>query len=192
MSRQRGYTLVEVLIAVTVFSVLAGSVYLALNSLSAAAFVQRERSAELAELQLAMARLESDLRQLASRPVRGADGQLEPALFGRAEQLEGTRAGWSNPLEHGRGQLQRFGWSVDEQGLTRRAWPATDRTPRTNPVDERVGAGLQVLEFRYYGAEGRWLEQWPESASPDELPRAIRYWVETERFGRIERTVVLP
>lgn len=192
MSGQRGYTLIEVLIAVTVFAILAGSVYLALNSLGAAAFVQRERSIELAELQRALARLEADLRQLASRPVRAADGQLEPALIGQPGSLQGTRAGWANPLGHGRGQLQRFGWFSDGQTLVRRSWAVTDRTAATGALDEPVLAGFQGLEFRYYGADGRWLEQWPETGAFEALPRAIRYQLETASFGRIERIVVLP
>ncbi|TVS11536.1 MAG: type II secretion system protein GspJ [Wenzhouxiangella sp.] len=192
MRRQRGYTLVEVLIAVTVFAILAGSVYAALNTLSQAAFVHRERSVELAELQRGLVRLETDLRQLAARPARGPDGQLMPALAGQGGGLEGTRAGWANPQQHRRSQLQRFAWSAQSDQLVRTSWPVTDRTPATPAFNEEVLAGLQLLEFNYYSADGRWLEQWPENGASAELPRAVRYRLETDGFGLVERIIVLP
>lgn len=189
---QRGYTLVEVLIAVTVFAILAGTVYAALNTLSQAAFVHRERSAELAELQRALVRLETDLRQLTVRPVRASDRQLLPALAGQAGQLEATRAGWANPQQHRRSQLQRFAWSANRDRLVRTSWSVTDRTPATPAVAEEVLAGLEALEFGYYSADGRWLEQWPEDGASAGLPRAVRYRMETTGFGQVERIVVLP
>lgn len=192
MNAQRGFTLIEVLIAVTVFSVLAAAVYVSLNALSDAAFAQRQRSAELAELQRGIARLDADLRQLASRPVRAADGDLVPALLGSSAGLEATRAGWANPQAQRRSDLQRFGWTLDAEGLTRISWPVTDRTAGVAPMQEPVLADIEAFEFAFMNAAGVWLENWPEEAVPGALPRAVRYRLDSARFGRIERIVVLP
>lgn len=191
VSGARGYTLIEVLIAVSVFAILAGSVYLALSALAEASYVQRERSRELAELQLTVTRLESDFRQLVSRPVRLPDGNLAPALVGQRERFEATRAGWANLAEQRRSQLQRFGWYRQGQTLVREFLPVTDpagdRAAQTEPMLDPIGG----FELEYRSLDGRWLDQWPPETAPDALPVAVRYRLRTERFGTIERIVVL-
>lgn len=186
-----GFTLVEVLIAVSVFAILAGTVYLTLSALSEAAFVQRERSEQLAELQLGIARLEADLRQLVTRPVRVADGAHEPALVGGRDRFEATRAGWGNPQGQRRSQLQRFGWQVSEQTLVRQSWPVTDRVGANTMEQERVLDGVADWRLEYRTADGTWREQWPSESQPGTLPVAVRYRLQSQRFGWIERTVVL-
>lgn len=192
MSGARGFTLIEVLIAVTVFAVLATAVYVSLNTLSDAALTQAQRSAELADLQRGLARLDADLRQLASRPVRAADGELAPALLGSSFRLEATRAGWANPQAQPRSDLQRFGWQLNSDSLSRISWPVTDRAAGVSPNRESVLGDIEALEFAFLNAAGVWLESWPEDTAPDALPRAVRYRLESARFGRIERTIVLP
>lgn len=188
----RGFTLIEVLIAVTVFAVLAAAVYVSLNALADAAFTQRQRSAELADLQRSLARLDADLRQVATRPVRGADGQLLPALAGRRDRVEATRTGWLNPMQQQRSELQRFGWSADGTSLVRSSWAVTDLTPASARLDERLPVQIAELEFAFLDPAGQWLESWPPDESLYSLPGAVRYRFESARLGRIERVIVLP
>ena len=188
----RGFTLIEVLIAVTVFAVLSGAVYFSLNLLADAAFTQRQRSDDLAELQRALARVDADLRQLVSRPVRSPDGALQPALAGSRARLEATRTGWLNPQQQQRSELQRFGWSIDGQTLIRTTWPVTDLAHGTVSRAEEVLEQVAEIEFAYLGSGGEWLEDWPSSELMDGLPQAVRYRLESDRFGLIERLIVLP
>ncbi len=188
----QGFTLIEVLLAVTLFALLAAAVYGSLNMLSDTAFTQRQRSAELANLQRAVARLDADLRQLATRPVRAADGESLPSLVGRHDRIEATRSGWTNPLQQPRSELQRFVWSADGERLIRSHWPVTDPTPVTPRLDEPVLDQVGGLRFAYLGSAGQWLDLWPEEGAVDELPRALRYRFDSHRFGSIERIIVLP
>ncbi|NDY96454.1 type II secretion system minor pseudopilin GspJ [Wenzhouxiangella limi] len=190
-SLPRGYTLIEVLIAVSVFAVLAGSVYLALSALSEAAFVQRERSQELAALQLSVTRLEADLRQLVSRPVRRFDEGLAPALDGQRDRFEATRAGWANLGDQRRSQLQRFGWQRQGEGLVRQFHPVTDPAGAGARQTETVLDAVDGFELEYRSEDDRWLDQWPPEAALEALPSAVRYRLRTARFGVIERIVVL-
>jgi general secretion pathway protein J len=187
----RGYTLIEVLISVSVFAVLSGSVYLTLSAMADAAAIQRERSESLAALQLTVARLDADLRQLVSRPVRVADGGLEPALYGRASEIEGTRAGWGNVARQSRSQLQRFSWRRVGTGLQRQYFLVTDGSSQSSSQIETVLQGVEAFEIAYRGADGLWLDQWPAAAGIQALPTAVRYRLQQSDFGLIERIVVL-
>lgn len=187
-----GYTLVEVLVAVVIFGILAGSAYAALDSLSRAAMAHRDRAGDFADLQMAVARLDSDLRQLVSRPVRSAHGQLEPALSGRRHSLAATRAGWANPANQRRGTLQRFGWQFSNGELVRESWPVTDRVPATQSLSETVLVGVGRFELRFRDETGGWQDAWPAGAAGERsLPTAIEVELETVRFGRLRRLVVL-
>jgi general secretion pathway protein J len=191
LARQRAFTLVEVLIAVLVFGVLAASAYVALDGLSRAALSQRAHADELAKLQMAVARLDADLRQLTTRSIR-IEGGREPALLGEAGRLVATRAGWANPSGLGRSHLQRFAWQVEDGQLSRLHWPVTDPAPGTQPMFDPVLAGISDWQFRYRDGTGGWHERWPLDAGQLEaLPSAIEVSFVTESFGPIRRLLVL-
>ncbi|MEM7053328.1 MAG: type II secretion system minor pseudopilin GspJ, partial [Pseudomonadota bacterium] len=117
--RQLGFTLVEVLVAVLVFGLVAAITYGGLDALTQASGEHTTRANEFAELQRAVAALDRDLRQLVSRPVRQADNSIAPALAAQVNGFAATRAGWVNPGSQRRGQLQRFAWQLQGEQLIR-------------------------------------------------------------------------
>lgn len=188
---ERGYTLVEVLVSVLVFAVMSASAYVALDGLSRAAESHRDHSASLAELQLAVARLDADLRQATARPVRDANGQQQAALVGDRSSVTATRAGWGNPGQVRRGALQRFSWQNDGANLVRIYWPVTDVVDVTRVHAEPVLA-IRDLVFRYRDHERRWHDRWPvDGQSPEILPTAVEVQLHSEHFGPIRRLLVL-
>lgn len=186
-----GFTLVELLVAVLVFGLLAAAAYGGLNALSAAAAAQRERSLAFAELQRAVATLDSDLRQLVSRRGRDRRGRLLPVLDGAAQTLLGRRAGRMNPAELPRSQLQQFEWRAEGNLLVRRVWPRVDSAPDSAPSGRTGFGAVSDIEFRFRDSAGVWHRQWPASSPPGLLPGAIEYVLETPVFGRVRRVVVL-
>ncbi len=186
-----GYTLVEVLVAVLVFAVMAASAYVALDGLSRAAESHRDHGEQLRALQLAVARMDADLRQIAARPVRDAEGQHQAALVGDRARLTATRAGWGNPGQVRRGHLQRFSWQVDDGRLVRTHWPVTDVVDASRAHSEPAISAREV-SFRYRDHESGWHDQWPVGdLPPNILPTAIEVELHSESFGRIRRLQVL-
>jgi general secretion pathway protein J len=186
-----GYTLVEVLVAVVVFAILSASAYVALDTLSRAADGHRDRSEAFGDLQLAVARLDADLRQLAARPVAVGAGRTEPALLGEARRLAGTRAGWVNPADVKRSHFQRFGWQLKGTELQRVRWPVTDRVSDGQSITETVLPDVESLSFAFRDQQGAWQQQWPPDETLARLPAAIEVTLDTRRFGRVRRVVVL-
>lgn len=97
--QQRGFTLLEVLIAVTITAVIGLGVWQVINGV----VNSRDRVNELAEqfdgLQRSMLLLERDIMQVVNRPARDIYGDFQPALSSRADDfsLLLTRQGWRNP-----------------------------------------------------------------------------------------------
>ncbi|HKL54164.1 MAG TPA: type II secretion system minor pseudopilin GspJ [Wenzhouxiangellaceae bacterium] len=186
-----GFTLVELLVAVLVFGLLAASAYGGLTALSAAVGAQRDRSLALAGLQRAVATLDSDLRQLVSRRGRDRDGRLLPVLGGDSQILLGRRAGRLNPADLPRSQLQQFEWRLEQSVLVRRSWPEVDSAPDTPPTGRTVFDQVTAIEFRFRDSSGAWHRQWPASSPPQLLPSAVEYVIDTPVFGTVRRLVAL-
>ncbi|NKI35670.1 type II secretion system minor pseudopilin GspJ [Wenzhouxiangella sp. XN79A] len=191
--RANGFTLIEVLVAVLAFGLLAAATYTGLSRMAEGAGQLDGRAERLAGLQRAVATLDQDLRQLVSRAAPGPDGRTRPALAGSVDGWVGHRSGrW---LADERGSvLQTVAWSCTGDGrLERRAAPdaAAALPVGPDPRAQRFAVGCRAFRLRYRDALGQWHERWPVDAEPAGLPAAVEYAFESDAFGTIRRLVVL-
>ncbi len=198
MTRQHAFTLIEVLVAMAVFAVLAAFAYGTLSQTLLSAEILGDRMDRLQALQRTMRTLTDDLQQLAPRPVRDDLGDnLRPALdtgFQSGFAMELTRGGWNNPIVLPRSTLQRVGYRVEDAELVRYHWYALDRTLNSNPVAVTLIDGVEGLEFRFLVGDNEYSTQWPPLNRPGALgarqrPRAIEVTLRLEDEGEIVRLV---
>lgn len=198
MIRLRGFTLLELLVAVAIFAVLATLAYGGINSVTETRRQVEGHSAELAALQMALSRLSQDIEQAVLRPVRDpyGGGQDEPLLSGPRELSDGplllTRTGWRNPAGSERSHLQRVVWRQQEERLLRAHWARLDRVATDEPIEQVLLEGVQWVRLRYLDADSVWHEQWPPLAlqldeAPPSLPRAVELTIALEGWGEIRR-----
>lgn len=202
--RQQGFTLLEVLIAITITAVIGIGVWQVLNGV----VLSRDRVDELASdfegLQRTMLLLERDINQIVNRPSRDIYGDFKPALTTREDEfaLMLTRQGWRNPLGIRRSRLQRVAWEYTGTELRRRYWPVLDLGQEDNSRDQLLLEGVTDFEVRLLNDQNAWEPEWPSGDAmaalnprtrPDlPLPVALRITLEHERFGVLERIFVLP
>jgi general secretion pathway protein J len=198
MRTARGFTLVELLVAMAIVAVIG---VMALEGLSQALIQQSiasERADRWREIQLALRIVMQDLAQVHPRPTREELGEtFQPSLLASPTAqfpLEMSRGGWSNPAGFARGSVLRVAYDWEEDKLVRFTWPVTDRTLATPPQRTELLSGVEGLEIRFLAASGEWLLEWPpvDMSSPTRfvaLPRAVELTVELEDFGRVWRIV---
>lgn len=185
-----GFSLLEVLVALALFAVIATLAWGGLDSLARSRQILAEQTGLLTDVQRAIGRLERDLRQAVSRPVRIEDGSRRPALLGGAEGVELTRlalpGGWQSPQP----ALERLAWRCRDDTLQRLRWPTLDRAGTTVAEIEDVLTGVSDCRWRYLGRTGP-LTQWP---GPDAivLPRAIELRFARTGEGEYRRVLELP
>ncbi|WP_323754292.1 type II secretion system minor pseudopilin GspJ [Marinobacter sp.] len=201
---QSGFTLMEMLIAVTITAVIGLGVWQVVSSV----VNSRDRVNALAEefdgLQKAMLLLERDITQVVNRSARDVYGDFKPSLTSRedAYELLLTRQGWRNPLGLRRSGLQRAGWEYTGAELRRRYWPVVDQGQDEDSRDILLLNDVKTLEIRFLDEEGKWHDHWPTdqalaAMTPGQrpviaLPMALEVTLEHERFGEIARLFTLP
>src|SRR5690554_341499 len=198
-----GFTLMEVLIAVTITAVIGLGVWQVINGVVTARDRVNDVSGEFENLQKTMLLLERDLNQLVNRPVRDVYGDFQAALSSREDSFELvlTRQGWRNPLGLRRSGLQRVGWEYTGTELRRRYWPTVDRGQEDNSQDLLLLDNVVSLEIRFLNSQLNWQDDWPSdqdlaSLSPGArpvlpMPRGIEITLEHELFGELVRTFAL-
>ena len=197
--RTRGFSLIELLVALAVFAALAAAAYGGLAQIAATRGALARQQDRFAEVVRAISMLERDLRQAISRPVRGnGRGEYLPALAGTGDRIELTRIGFANPLAEPRSNLERVAYAVDAHRLMRGRYVALDRAPDAGPAATAVLGNTQGLSLRYLGNDGAWRSTWPPSEAPDGmktyelLPRAVEFRVATGDIGELRRVIELP
>jgi general secretion pathway protein J len=198
MRLARGFTLVEVLVALAIVAIIG---IMALEGLSQAIEQQSLASARAdrwREIQLAMRVVTQDLAQLHPRPTREELGQsFQPSMLANPTAqfpLELSRGGWSNPGGFTRGTVLRVAYAWEDDALLRFTWPVADRTLSTPPQRTELLTGVTNLEVRFRASSGEWFSEWPptELTGPMRLvsmPRAVEFAVELDDFGRVWRLV---
>lgn len=198
VARQRGFTLLELVIAIGIFALMSAMAYGGLNSAlntRAHADVQADR---LAQLQKAMLIMGRDIEQAIDRGVRNNYGDPEPALAGGgygSSILEFSRSGRANPMGQPRSHLQRIGYLVADDRLLRQTWPVLDRSIDTTPFEAVLLDKVKRVGLRFMDANREWQPQWPPASSTNpnpgqttpDMPRAVEITIDLEDWGRVRR-----
>lgn len=197
----RGFTLLELLVAVAIFAMLGIGSYRLLASTIAARDASREHDAALIRLQKALVVLQRDLAQTAARPVRNDYGDAVGALILNNNSLEFSRQGWPNPLEAPRSELQRVRYEVNEKGeLWRLAWSQLDRERGMEPGKSLLLEKVDGLQIRVTGGNGQVDTEWPpqrtqntsDPAALAVLPVGVEWIMSVKPWGEIRRVFRLP
>ena len=191
--RARGFTLVELLVALAILALLSLMGYRAVASLTESEVRLSAEAARWRSLEALFARLEADLRQAQPRAVRRGNDAV-PAWLGAVDLdgnalLEFSRAGPEFSLEPGSAG-QRIGYRLRDGTVEVLYWPYLDAAPETAPAAYALAGGVARLTFAYLDRGGTWRERWPVSGEAV-LPRAVRVEVVLAQGERVERWLVL-
>lgn len=196
--RAAGFTLLELLVALAIFSIIGVAAYRGLDNTLA---IQAQLSADgqrLAEVQFAMQLIERDIEQMRARSIRDEYGNSQPILATGQQQgllMSFTRAGWDNPLQQARSQLQRVAYWLKDAQLIRVYWPQLDGN--TTLYESTLLQGVESVGLRWRDNAGRWQKQWSateftaKDAAPA-LPNAVEISLELRDWGEIKRLLLIP
>jgi general secretion pathway protein J len=177
-----GFTLVEALVSLFVFGLIAsGCVMLLMQGVESQRRVS-EAHAALRELQTARALLSSDLAQLAARKMRMPDNAYAPAFLGGGEAgLAFVRASAeADPERAALTALTHVAYVVDGDRLVRRSRRDLDPLAGGAATDRIVFAHAEDVRFEFFDG-AQWRTNWGEGAPP----RAVALLAKIPRYGEV-------
>ncbi|TXH03533.1 MAG: type II secretion system protein GspJ [Nevskiaceae bacterium] len=175
MMRARGFTLLELIVVIAIFGIMAAMAYGGLNSvLQTRARVEQSLS-RTAQYQKAWMRLRNDFQEVRNRPVRDAYGDLQPAFSGNRDgRVDFTHAGWRNPLLQPRAGLERvfYHYNDKDKTLVRSSYRVLDQAQDSKPVDNPILDRVTDISWRYLDTSREWQTTWPPSTTATSTPSA--------------------
>lgn len=195
--KQRGFTLIEVLVAMAILAVVIMATHQILDSITKAKEASDEKIAELNGLQTAFRLMDQDFSQMTQRTVRNeaGDAQEQYLLAGRyilESQYDGiafVRDGWVNPINLlPRSELQAVGYRVLNDNLERVYRVYVDQLDNMEPRVQVVLKGIEELKFEFLDANNEWQEQWQIKA----LPKAVAVTLQQIEAEPIRRVFLVP
>jgi len=210
---QRGFTLVEVLIALAITAVVSTLAYSSLSAVVNAVDSIRESVERTSEINRAWMIISRDINHFVTRPVRDEFGDEEPALVGGPAArftLSLTRTGWHNFARHPRSNMERVNYRLEDEALWRDSYPVLDRVADSEPREVLLLQGVEYLELRFLATLGQlqflsdssdvdtrnWAENWVlDSSVPGTRllpPVAIEVRLQLDDIGEMRRLYALP
>lgn len=179
----RGFTLLEVLVALAVFAVIAAIAYRGLDQVATNKAHLDQEMRFWRELALVMDRMEADFTQVVPQSRIDAEGRLRPPFFyGRVEG--------ENRLElirfDGTKQAVRVGYRLREGALEMLLWQDSSRV-KVYPLLARV----ERFDLAFLEDDRNWRKDWPEN-SKILRPRGVSVSIGLAGRGDFERVFALP
>ncbi|MCK5810959.1 MAG: type II secretion system minor pseudopilin GspJ [Cocleimonas sp.] len=192
-SQALGFTLLELLISMVIFSTMSLMAYAGLNSVLTSNRVTQEQEEALKGLQRTMMFLEKDIRQLVARPRHANYGESLAALqtvdLELTAVLEFTRQGNPNPAEKMRSALQRVRYVLDKKKLQRWSWSLVDHLD-AKPIKMPLMDDVEQIGFRFLTANSQWQTDWVVK-DKSILPKAVEINIKHKQWGKIKRLIAV-
>ena len=169
MKQVRGFTLIELMVALTITAIIMVIAYGGLRTITINEDHSRAADKRLRQVQLAMSIMQQDFAQLEPRPVRDGLGGVQPPLLAGPQNVPPiifTRGGWSNPLGLTRSTEQRVAYSLQDGKLMRSWWPELDGQAQVIPAKEALLEGVDSVKIQYMDATSKTFQDvWPPTQS---------------------------
>jgi general secretion pathway protein J len=201
MSKQAGFTLIEILVAVAILGILSVGAYSVLDAGMRARVHMEQRLAELEKVQRAVGKIEQDLQRLVPRVVRNEFGDKQALLIGESDtsgqlaQLAFTRGDWRNPAQLPRANLQHVLYKFENGQLQRGHRLFLDAASNSVTILATLLEDVESFQLGFLTKDNQWLDAWGMFAQNDqlmELPLMVRMRLEIAPFGVIERMIPIP
>ncbi len=176
--RPRGFTLLELLVAVAVLAVLGALGFRGLSSVLEAESRLQAETRRWNDLALVFSQLGEDMTMAIERPVREFPGRTSPALSLQEPtepihpHLVVTRLGIGEGSA-AQSAPRRVGYRLREGKLEYLVWPSGDGVPGVPPAAYVALEQVAAVQWQALDAEGRWVNVWPAGPAANALPRAI-------------------
>jgi len=193
-THQRGFTLFEILIAVSIFAVIGTIAMTSLIQVGRTGERVTQQQQLLSDIQFTLGYFGKDWSQMIDRKVRDQYGDVQSQLQLNENGLRFTRQGWSNLLQQKRSNLQRVEYRLQDNTLQRRFWPQLDQGYSEVAVEQDLLGDVEKFEVKLLTGGKDSIDHWPKNTqdTTSKKPIALQITLVVKGFGEIHRIYELP
>lgn len=170
MTDDRGFTLVEMLVALSIFAMIAAMGVTLLRSSVDTQDAVQARLKTMGGINRLRAVMANDLAQAVQRPTRGSAGEAVPAFVGSSTGFAFVHGGAAALDGSPRPNVERVAYALAGGEWRRATQPMLDGTALS--AGDRLVAEVTSVAVRYRDERGNWGDSWT-SEPGDRLPRAV-------------------
>lgn len=190
---QYGFTLIEMVIAVSIFALMSAMAYSGLNHTIKIGSQVSEANQRLSELQFGLAYFARDWMQVSARKIRNQYGDEENNIVLEDDGITFTRSGWTNLLQTKRSELQRVQYLLIDNNLVRRHWRSLDQGIAEQPLATILIHDVESLAINFINPSELEIPDWPDESGRDgDDPIALIIDIELAQMGQIRRILEIP
>ncbi|MBE8167387.1 MAG: type II secretion system minor pseudopilin GspJ [Shewanella sp.] len=193
---QSGFTLLEMLVAISIFAMLGIASNSVLNVVLTNDEVTKTFAARLKSLQQGFGIIERDMGQMVARTPRLLNGgrgntviqvgDIIPDIDGKA--LVFYRIGWLNPDGMlPRGSIQSVAYVLTEGRFERWYYPYPEPEIGSEPLKTRIMDNVLEVDYAFFDGKS-----WQKTLDATHLPQAIAVEMDIDGIGKIQRKFILP
>lgn len=193
--RDKGFTLLEVLIAIAIFSLISLSSFTIFDTVLSGDKKAKKRSERHNELQQAFIIIERDIIQIARRSIR-INGEepldnfiqtSEGDFLADEQAFAFVRHGWTNPgLLLPRSDMQSVAYRLVDETLERLHFNFVDSVVGEERKVRALISNVSALSFEYYDGK-KWQKTWTDK----HLPLAMAIEIDITDYGVIRRQFLI-
>ncbi|TQV64647.1 MAG: type II secretion system protein GspJ [Halothiobacillaceae bacterium] len=191
----RGFTLLELLVALAIFAFLGAMAYGGLAAMLRTAEGTGAAREELAALQRGLRLLEEDMAFVLDRQARDGLGAPRPAFMSGTDGqtlLEFTRS--TRPREGLMpAPIERLRYVLDDGNLIRQSWNPPDAARLEPDMSLTLWREVESISFSFLDAGLQSVTSWPPpNVQNPGLPRAVEMSLQLKGQGELRRLLLLP
>ncbi len=185
MNLNKGFTLIEILIAVSILAIVSVLSINSLNSIIIQFESTKQAQTQFIGLERALIQMTKDIMQMVQRNNQGAFSNRVPSFSYGQKGLDLLSGGWKNWTDQKRSNLQHIRYELIGDKLTRRTWKVLD--PKLEEDSKTKDMLDQVEEFKivFYNKKHNKVRKFSQATY-------LAIQLTLEEFGKFEYWVLLP
>lgn len=178
----KGFTLVELMVAIVIFAIISAVSYRMITSLLKTKEIAGAAQEKWGNLSLVMSNFGNSMNRLLPLIVRDQNGGILPAVYGKNKltgmydsQIEITLSGYVGDQVYGSNPPKRIGYRYYRGSLYLVTWPVLNRVLSTVPEIDLLIDNVSTFQVNYLYYDNQWRDTWPPiGGDPTLPPRGIK------------------
>ena len=170
--KSAGFTLIEVMVAVSVFALISVASFAAINNVLTAREIIEDKQANLLSLQRTHAFLKNDIRYAVKRGIRDEFGEVQPPMLidSGGNLLNLTTL---YPDQNNVGKLKRVVWRLEDDNLWRDEYLVLDRSFAADRNSRLILEDIEEITIHHYAVQDGQVQRSANWDSNEDIPLAI-------------------